>query len=40
MSSLCEMTATDLRHMIGRKDISPVELVEASINRIEMVTPV
>ena len=37
MSSLCEMTATDLRHMIGRKDISPVELVEASINRIEMV---
>ena len=37
MSSLCEMTATDLRHMIGRKDISPVELVEASIDRIEMV---
>ena len=37
MSSLCEMTATNLRHMIGRKDISPVELVEASINRIEMV---
>ena len=37
MSSLCEITATDLRHMIGRKDISPVELVEASIDRIEMV---
>ena len=37
MSSLCDMTATDLRHMIGRKDISPVELVEASIERIEMV---
>ena len=37
MSNLCEITATDLRHMIGRKDISPVELVEASINRIEMV---
>ena len=37
MSSLCEMTATDLRQMIGRKDISPIELVEASINRIEMV---
>ena len=37
MSSLCDMTATDLRQMIGRKDISPVELVEASIDRIEMV---
>ena len=37
MSSLCDITATDLRQMIGRKDISPVELVEASIDRIEMV---
>mgnify|MGYP001195209334 CR=1 FL=1 len=37
MSSFCDMTATDLRQMIGRKDISPVELVEASIERIEMV---
>ena len=37
MSNLCDITATDLRHMIGRKDISPVELVEASIDRIEMV---
>ena len=39
MSSFCDMTATDLRQMIGRKDISPVELVEASIERIEMVDP-
>ena len=31
------MTATDLRQMIGRKEISPVEIVEASIDRIEMV---
>ena len=37
MSSLCDLTATDLRQMIGRKDISPVELLEASIDRIEMV---
>ena len=37
MSSLCDMTATDLRQMIGRKEISPVEIVEASIDRIEMV---
>jgi len=37
MNSLCDMTATDLRRMIGRKDISPVELVEASIERIEAV---
>ena len=39
MSNFCDMTATDLRQMIGRKDISPVELVEASIERIEMVDP-
>ena len=39
MSSLCEMTATDLRRMIGRKDISPVELVEACIDRIEITDP-
>ena len=39
MSSFCDMTATHLRQMIGRKDISPVELVEASIERIEMVDP-
>ena len=37
MTSLCDMTATDLRRMIGRKDISPVELVEASIERIDTV---
>ena len=37
MNNFCDMTATNLRHMIGRKDISPVELVEASIERIEMV---
>ena len=40
MNSLCEMTATDLRRMIGRKELSPVELVEASIERIEIVNPI
>ena len=39
MNSLCEMTATDLRRMVGRKDISPVEIVEASIERIETTDP-
>ena len=39
MDSLCEMTAIDLRRMIGRKDISPVEIVEASIERIETTDP-
>ena len=39
MDSLCEMTATDLRRLIGRKDISPVEIVEASIERIETTDP-
>ena len=40
MNSLCEMTATDLRRMIGCKELSPVELVEASIERIEVVNPI
>ena len=39
MSELCDFTATQLRQMIGRKDISPVELVDACIERVEMVDP-
>ena len=35
MSELCDLTATQLRQMIGRKDISPVELVDACIERVE-----
>ena len=39
MSELCDLTATQLRQMIGRKDISPVELVDACIERVERVDP-
>ena len=35
MADLCDLTAGELRHMIGRKDISPVELVDSCIDRIE-----
>ena len=35
MSDLCDKTATELRSLIGRKEISPVELVESCIERIE-----
>ena len=35
MSDLCDKPATELRSLIGRKDISPVELVESCIKRIE-----
>ena len=37
MPDLCDLTATELRTMIGRKDISPVELVESCIERIESI---
>ena len=37
MPDLCDLTATELRIMIGRKDISPVELVESCIERIELI---
>lgn len=35
MNGLAEMTATELRRLIGRRKISPVELAEASIERVE-----
>ncbi len=35
MSALCEMTATDLRRLIATGDVSPVELLESCIDRIE-----
>ena len=37
MTDLCDLTASELRRMIGRKDISPIELVESCIDRIESV---
>ncbi len=37
MPDLCDLTASELRRMIGRKDISPVELVDSCIERIESV---
>ena len=35
MSDLCDKTAVELRRLIGRKDISPLELLESCITRIE-----
>jgi amidase len=39
MSELNEIGATELRRMIGAKQLSPTELLEASIERIELVDP-
>ena len=39
MSALCEMGAIALRRMIGSKEISPVELLDACRERIERVNP-
>ena len=37
MNELCDHTAIDLRRLIGSKEISPVEVVESFIDRIEAV---
>ena len=37
MLELCEKSAVELRRMMGSKDISPVELLEGCISRIEAV---
>lgn len=39
MSELCDLTAVELRRMIGCKEISPVELLDACLARIEIVNP-
>lgn len=39
MTELCDLTATEARRRIGTKEISPVELLEACITRIEAVNP-
>ena len=40
MSELCDLSAVELRAMIGRKAISPSELMAASIERIENFDPI
>ena len=37
--ALVELTANELRHRIGTREISPVELLDACIERIEAVNP-
>lgn len=37
MTALCDLTATQLRHLIGVREISPVDLARAAIERIETV---
>ena len=39
MSELCELDAVELRRLIGLKKISPVELLESCLARIESVNP-
>lgn len=39
MTELCDLNAVDLRRKIGSKEISPVELIDSCINRIEAVNP-
>lgn len=39
MSELCDQNAVDLRRMIGSKQISPLELLDSCINRVETVNP-
>ena len=40
MSELCDLSAIELRALIGRKAISPSELMAASIERIEKIDPI
>ncbi|HXP74556.1 MAG TPA: hypothetical protein VN823_10460 [Stellaceae bacterium] len=39
MAELCDLSAVELRQLIGRKSISPVELLESCLRRIEAVNP-
>ena len=39
MTELCDLTATEARRLIGTKEISPVELLNSCIGRIEAVDP-
>ena len=39
MTEPCDLSATDARNMIGDKQLSPVELLDSCIARIEAVNP-
>jgi amidase len=39
MKDLCDLTATELRGLLAAKSISPVELLQACLSRIEAVNP-
>lgn len=39
MTEPCDLTATEARHLIGDKQLSPVELLDSCIARIEAVNP-
>ncbi|MGO1117965.1 amidase [Rhodovibrionaceae bacterium A322] len=39
MASLCDQTAVDLRAAIGKGEVSPVELLDACLERIDQVNP-
>ena len=40
MTELCDLPATTLRQMIGNKRVSPVEILDSCIARIEATNPV
>ena len=40
MTELCDQEAVELRQQIGNKEISPVELLESCIDRIEQINDV
>ena len=39
MTHSCDLPAVEARHLIGTKELSPVELLESCIDRIEAVNP-
>src|SRR5579885_3534512 len=39
MAELCDLSAVELRRLIGQKSISPVELLASCLERIEAVNP-
>jgi amidase len=39
MTNPCDLTATEARHLIGDKNLSPIELLDSCIARIEAVNP-
>lgn len=39
-ATLCDMTATQVVELLRRREVSPLELVDAAIARIEAVDPI